>query len=250
MTRSTALALTAALAFLLGAAGALPAHADEATIRKVLAERLPKLPPIDEVRPSPLAGLFEVRYGGSEILYADAKGELVIVGGAMIETKTRADLTERRLDQVLAIDFAKLPLKDAITIVQGKGTRRMAVFVDPNCGYCKQFERDLAGVKDVTIHTFLMPILGPDSTAKSRDIWCTTDPAKSWRRWMLEGVLPSKAPARCNADALERNVAFGRANRINGTPAVFFVDGTRRPGAIPAATIEQLLASAAAPKTR
>jgi thiol:disulfide interchange protein DsbC len=141
--------------------------ADEAALRKNLAERLPNLPKIDEVRPSPIAGLYEVRYNNSEILYSDEKGDYIVTG-SMIDAKTRTDLTEARVEKLLALDFDKLPMKDALVIKQGTGARRMAVFVDPNCGYCKRFERDLASIKDVTIYTFLIPILGPDSTAKTR----------------------------------------------------------------------------------
>ena len=220
----------------------------EAVIRKNLAERLPNLPKIDEVTRTPVAGLYEVRFGGTDILYSDATGEHVFVNGALIETKTRTDLTEARLDKLLAVDFDKLPLKDAMSLRQGNGTRKMAVFVDPNCGYCKRFERDLVAIKDVTIYTFMMPILGPDSTAKSRDIWCAKEPMRAWRDWMLDGVVPPKAGAKCDAAAIERNLAFSRANRITGTPAVFFEDGTRKPGAIPGAEVERLLVAASAKK--
>lgn len=234
------------------AAGALllsfGALAQEAAIRKALAERLPNLPKIDEVTRTPVAGLYEVRFGGTEILYSDATGEHIFVNGALVETKTRTDLTEARLDKLLAIDFDKLPLKDAMLLRQGNGSRKVAVFVDPNCGYCKRFERDLATVKDVTIYTFLIPILGPDSTAKSRDVWCAKEPMRAWRDWMLDGVVPPKAGAKCDTAAIERNLAFSRAHRINGTPAVFFEDGTRKPGAIPAPEIERLLVAASGKK--
>ena len=220
----------------------------EAVIRKNLAERLPNLPKIDEVTRTPVAGLYEVRFGGTDILYSDATGEHVFVNGALIETKTRTDLTEARLDKLLAVDFDKLPLKDAMSMRQGNGTRKMAVFVDPNCGYCKRFERDLVAIKDVTIYTFMMPILGPDSTAKSRDIWCAKEPMRAWRDWMLDGVVPPKAGAKCDTAAIERNLAFSRSNRITGTPAVFFEDGTRKPGAIPGAEVERLLVAASAKK--
>ncbi len=226
---------------------AFGAQAQEAGIRKLLTERLPKLPPIDEISKTPIPGLYEVRYGGTEILYSDEKGEFVIVNGSLVETKTRTDLTEARIDKLLAIDFDQLPLKDAITIRQGKGSRKMAVFVDPNCGYCKRFERDLVAVKDVTLYIFLLPILGPDSTVKSKDIWCGKDPAVGWRAWMIDGVLPAKAGAKCDTAAIDRNLEFGRKHRINGTPAVFFADGTRKPGAIPGDQVEKLLAAAAAP---
>jgi thiol:disulfide interchange protein DsbC len=216
----------------------------QAAIRKALAERIPKMPNIDEISRSPIAGLYEVRYGGTEILYADAAGDHIIVQGAIIETRTRTDLTEQRMEKLLAIDFAQLPLKDAIVIKQGSGARKVAVFVDPNCGYCKRFERDLAAVKDLTVYTFLLPILGPDSTAKSQAIWCAKDGAKAWRAWMLDGVAPDAAKAKCDVAGIDRNLEFGRKHKINGTPAVLFEDGTRKPGAIPGEMLEKLLAQA------
>lgn len=222
--------------------------AQEALIRKNLVERLPKLPKIDEVQRSPIAGLYEVRYGGTEILYTDEKGDYVFVNGSMVDTKTRNDLTAARIDKLLAIDFEQLPIQDAMVIKQGSGARRMAVFVDPNCGYCKRFERDLAGVKDVTIYTFLIPILGPDSNVKARDIWCSKQSSQVWREWMLKGVTPPKAMGACDATALDRNLEFAHAQRITGTPSVFFTDGTRKPGAIPPEAIEKLLVASTAAK--
>jgi thiol:disulfide interchange protein DsbC len=216
----------------------------QAAIRKALTERIPRMPTIDEISRSPIAGLYEVRYNGNEIMYADAAGDHIIVQGAIIETKTRTDLTEQRMEKLLAIDFAQLPLKDAIVIKQGSGTRKVAVFGDPNCGFCKRFERDLAAIKDVTVYTFLLPILGPDSNVKSRDIWCAKDGGKVWRAWMLDGVTPEPAKAGCDTAAIERNLEFGRKHKINGTPAVLFEDGTRKPGAIPGDLLEKLLAQA------
>ncbi len=224
-------------------AAAPPAAASEVAIRKALAERYPRLK-VEEVRRTPMAALWEVRFDGNELLYSDAAGDFIIVNASLIDTRTRTDLTEQRLEKLLEVAWSEMPLKDAFVIRQGSGARKLAVFVDPNCGYCKRFERDLSTIKDVTVYTFLMPILGPDSMAKSRDIWCARDPGAAWRRWMLEGVQPSKAAASCNTEAIERNLAFSRANRISGTPAVFFEDGTRRPGAIPAEQIEAQLVAA------
>jgi thiol:disulfide interchange protein DsbC len=243
--RAWRLAARAALAAAAGAF-ALAAFANEAAIRKNLAERVPNLPPIDEVRATPVAGVFEVRYGGTELLYTDARGEFIFQGH-LIEVRTLANLTEQRIEKLTAVDFDTLPLKDAIVIRQGTGARKLAVFGDPNCGYCKRFERDLMAVKDVTIYSFLLPILGPDSQVKSRNIWCAKDPARAWRQWMVDGVEVPRSMGACDTGALERNLAFGRKHRINGTPAVLFEDGTRRPGAIPAAEVERLLAAAAAP---
>lgn len=230
-------------------AGGAQAQQEAATIRKVLAERLPQLPKIDEVNRTPVPGIWEVRYGGTELLYSDERGDHIFVNGSMIETRTRTDLTEARLDKMLGVSWDKLPLKDAMVTKQGTGARKIAIFEDPNCGYCKRFERDIAALKDVTVYTFLIPILGPDSTAKSRDIWCAKDNAKVWRAWMLEGATPPKNIGNCDTTALDRNLAFARGARINGTPAAFFEDGTRKPGAISGDLIEKLLVAATAKKS-
>ncbi|MBC7939015.1 MAG: DsbC family protein [Chitinophagaceae bacterium] len=221
------------------------ALAQEAAIRKALTERLPNLPKIDEITKSPITGLYEVRFGGTQIMYSDANGDFVLVNAALIDTKTRTDLTEARIDKLSAIDFDKLPVKDAVVITQGTGLRKLAVFGDPNCGYCKRFERDLATLKDVTIYTYLMPILGPDSTVKSRDIWCAKDPAKTWRAWMVDNVVPPKSAAVCDSAAIERNLELSKKHRITGTPALVFENGMRKPGALAAAEVERLLTASA-----
>jgi thiol:disulfide interchange protein DsbC len=223
------------------AAASMGAFAQEATIRKNLTERLPNLPAIDEISKTPMNGLYEVRVNQSEIFYTDAEGNFLIQG-SLIDTQARQDLTAKRLDRLSAIDFKDLPLKDAFTIVRGNGKRQMAVFEDPNCGFCKRFERDLLTIDNVTVHVFLYPILGPDSADKSRNIWCAKDKGKAFMDWMVRNVTP--APAKCDVAALERNVEFGRKYRITGTPASFFVDGSRVPGAVGADKIEQALASA------
>ena len=218
------------------------ALAQEAQIRKNLAERLPNFPKIDEVSKTPVPGLYEVRLG-SDVLYTDEQGNYLIQG-QIIDTRSRSNLTEDRLAKLSAVDFASLPLKDAMVIKQGNGARRVAVFVDPNCGYCKRFERDLVMAKNVTVYAFLYPILGPDSTAKSRDIWCAKDSAKVWRQWMIDGVTPPKTMGNCDDTALQRNVAFGQKHRVQGTPAVIFEDGSRAPGAISLEELERNLAQA------
>ena len=219
------------------------AWAQEAVIRKNLAERLPSLPKIDEISKTPIPGLYEVRLG-QDIVYTDEQGNHLIQGN-LIDTRTRTDLTEARINKLTAIDFDSLPLKDAIAIKQGNGTRRLAVFGDPNCGYCKRIERDLAKLQDVTIYTFLYPILGPDSAAKSKDIWCAADSGKVWRAWMVDGSAPPRSMGKCDTAALERNVALGKKHRVQGTPALVFEDGTRVPGAVSLEQLEKTLAAAA-----
>ena len=221
--------------------GAQFAAAQEAVIRKTIAERLPDFPKIDEISKTPIPGLYELRIG-TDILYSDAQGNHLIEG-SVIDTRTRANLTQARENKLTAIDFAALPLKDAIVWKQGAGTRKIAVFADPNCGYCKKFERDLLQVKDVTVYTFLIPILGGDSPEKSANIWCAKDNMKAWRDWMLDGKAPPRSMGACDAP-IERNLALSRKHKINATPAIIFEDGTRIPGAVGAEQLEkQLVAS-------
>jgi thiol:disulfide interchange protein DsbC len=167
------------------------------------------------------------------------------VQGQIIDTRTRRNLTEARIERLAAIDFAALPLADAVVVRQGAGTRRLVVFADPNCGFCKRFEADLAGIDDVTVYTFLYPVLGPDSAVKARDIWCATDAAKVWRDWMIGGIAPASVAGDCDTGAIERTLALGQAHRLQGTPALVFEDGTRHVGALPAGQVERRLAAAA-----
>jgi thiol:disulfide interchange protein DsbC len=215
-----------------------PAFADEATIRKNIGERVPNFPKIDEVTKTAIPGLYELRVG-TDILYTDEEGNYVIEG-QMIDTKTRANLTEQRIAKLTAIDFKTLSLKDAMVWKQGTGERKLVVFADPNCGYCKKFERDLQSVKDVTVYTFLYPILGGDSPEKSKQIWCAKDNIKVWRDWMIKGTPIAESPA-CDTSALQRNLALGRKHRINGTPGLVYEDGKMQPGAVGAEAVERQL---------
>ena len=213
----------------------------EALIRKNLPARLANFPAIDEVKPAPIAGLYEVRLNGSDIVYTDARGDFLIQG-EIIDVQKRTNLTKDRIDKLSAIDFKSLPFKDSFTIVRGNGKRKMAVFEDPNCGYCKRFEADLKTINNVTVSIFLIPILGEDSVEKSKNIWCSKNRVATWQAWMINHEVP--AAAKCDTSAIDRNLAFAQKYRINGTPAVFFADGTRVPGAMPAQQIEAALAKA------
>jgi thiol:disulfide interchange protein DsbC len=219
---------------------ALVTNAQEATIRKNLAERIPQLKDIDEVSKTPIPGIYELRVNGTDILYTDAQGNYLIEG-ALIDTKQRRDITKERIDKLTAIKFDALPFKDAFTIVRGNGKRKLVIFEDPNCGYCKRFERDLQNVDNVTIHMFLYPILGADSTEKSRAIWCAKDQGKAWLDYMVRDVQPAPAAASCDSAALARNVELGRTFKITGTPTLVFADGNRVPGAVDAKQVEKLL---------
>ena len=235
----TPLRLTAILAML--CLCAQMASAQEAVIRKNIAERLPDFPKIDEINKTPIPGIYELRIG-TDILYSDEQGNHLIEG-SVIETRTRTNLTQARENKLTAIDFSALPLKDAMVWKQGTGARKIAVFADPNCGYCKRFERDLQQVKDVTVYTFLIPILGGDSPQKATDIWCAKDNTRAWRDWMLDAKAPPRSMGQCETP-IARNLALSRKHKITGTPAIVFEDGTRVPGALSAEQLEkQLVAS-------
>jgi thiol:disulfide interchange protein DsbC len=234
MNRTCRVVSGSLLAFALAPA----AFADEAAIRKNISERLPSFPKIDEVTKSAVPGLYELRVG-TDILYTDEQGNYVIEG-QLIETKTRTNLTEQRIAKLTAIDFKSLQLKDAMVWKQGTGERKLVVFADPNCGYCKKFEKDLQAVKDVTVYTFLYPILGGDSPEKAKQIWCAKDNTKAWRDWMLHGTPIADSP-QCDVSALQRNFAFGQQHRIRGTPGLVFEDGRQQAGALSTEQIEKQL---------
>ena len=220
------------------------AWAQEDVIRKNLPARLPQFKQIDEVRKSEIGGLYEVRVDGSEIYYTDAKADFLIEG-SLIDTRSKRNLTEERVEKLTAVKFDSLPLKDAFIVVRGTGERKLAVFEDPNCGYCKRFERDLQKVDNVTIYMFLYPILGADSVEKSKAIWCAKDRVAAWLDWMLRDQSATSAAAGCDATALSRNIELGRKHKINGTPTLLFTNGSRVPGAVDAKKVEQMLAQAA-----
>ncbi len=236
-----------AVLLLLGTCSLTWAQGQEAVIRKNLSERIPQMPKIEEISRTPMAGVFEVRLNTNEIYYSDAEGNFLIQG-SLIDTKSKRNLTEEREAKLNAIDFTSLPLKDAITITRGNGKRKLAVFEDPNCGFCKRFERDLSKVDNVTIYLFLYPILSADSTDKSRAVWCAKDPAQAWVQLMTRDQLPnatnSNTGSACNTAAIERNLNFGRQHKITGTPTLIAQDGSRVPGAISTPQIEKLLADA------
>ncbi|WP_298010844.1 DsbC family protein [uncultured Aquabacterium sp.] len=241
-----------ALALAAGLAAPLPSFAQQPvdlpaaqfnTLRQKLAQRLPDLPPIEGARPAPVPGLIELR-GGGHVFYTDANGEYLIDGN-VLETRSRRNLTEERLDEINKVDVDQLPLKDAVVWKSGNGKRRLIVFTDPNCGYCKRLERELQQVKDVTVYNFVVAILGDDSRQKAEAIWCAKDRTQTWRDWMLNGVTPPRALGACNSP-IQRNGALAQRLRVNGTPAIFFDDGSRVPGAASAATIEQRMLKAQA----
>ncbi len=211
-------------------------------LKQKLSQRLPQLPPIDGARTTTMNGLIEVRAAGN-VFYTDPGGDHLIEG-QLIDVRNQRNLTEERLEELNRVDFAAFPLRDAVVLKLGNGKRRMVVFSDPNCGYCKRLERDIQKLKDVTVYTFMIGILGDDSRAKVDNIWCARDRTQTWLDWMLDGNSPPKALGQCGSPS-QRNLALSQKLRVNGTPAIFFEDGTRIAGAASTATMEQRLAKAA-----
>lgn len=217
----------------------LPALADEASVKKALEAKLGTK--IASVTKSPYLGLYEA-FAEGQIVYTDEK-QTVIIAGTLIDGKTMKNHTADRMQKLMAIKFTDLPLDYAVKQVRGDGKRVLATFEDPNCGYCKKLARDMNKLDNVTIYTFLLPILSPDSLEKSNQIWCSADKAKAWNDWMQDGRAPS-GKGDCDTTAVQKTVELGRRLNINGTPTLFFADGDRIPGAVPIAQIEQKLAHA------
>ncbi|RKP45774.1 DsbC family protein [Pararobbsia silviterrae] len=230
-----AIALLAALPF-------SRANADATTdkLKSILQSRLGSDIQVRDVLKTPMPGIYEVDTD-QQIVYSDANGDYVLTGDLM-DVKNHVDLTDARASELNKIDFSKLPLNDAVKLVKGTGERKIAVFSDPNCPYCHKLEEELKSVDNVTVYTFLFPILSPDSTLKSKSIWCSTDRAKAWTSWMLDHHAPS-APGTCDTTVLSHNLDLGRTLRVTGTPTVFLADGRRLPGAVTADRLEKEMSS-------
>jgi thiol:disulfide interchange protein DsbC len=193
---------------------------------------------ITKVGSTPFAGLYEVQIGG-DILYTNANVDYVLQG-PLIDAKTHRDLTAERLAKLTEVPFESLPLHLAIKQVKGNGERKLAIFEDPNCGYCKMLHKTLAQVDNITVYTLLFPILSPDSETKARDIWCAKDQAATWKNWMVDGKTPPEA--KCNTP-VEEVMTLGRKMLVQGTPAIIFADGSRVNGALPLEALNQKLES-------
>lgn len=234
--------------FLAGVAAALlltagMAQANDADIKNAVSAMFGPNIKVDEVRKAEALGLYEVRVGG-DILYSDEKGRYLILG-SLIEVKTHKNFTEERKNKLSQIKFSDLPLELAVKTVRGNGKRVFATFEDPNCGYCKKLAKDMTGMTDITMYTFLYPILAPDSFEKSKAIWCSADRSKAWAGWMLNGTVGSDTS--CDTP-IDKIIALGQKLGIRGTPTIFLSNGERFPGAVPLDKLEQDLNRVAAAK--
>lgn len=211
----------------------------EQQIRSDLQKKLGSNAKIKSVSPSPIAGVYEVLVG-NEVFYTDTNSKYLIQGD-IIEIATGKNLTEQKQADLNRIKWSELNPANALKAVRGNGSRQLAVFSDPNCGYCKRLDKSLQQLDNVTIYTYLIPILSPDSAQKSKQIWCSADPQKTYIDWMINGITPS-GKSDCTTP-LDKNMAFAKTYGITGTPTIFFTDGSRFPGAAQITDIEKKLSS-------
>lgn len=220
------------------------AYADEAAIRQAVQAQFPEHK-LDSLKKVPFLGLYEVVLG-EDVFYVDEKAEYFFFGH-VVDAKTRNSLTNDRVQEIKAarrVPLDTLPLQYAIKTVKGDGARKLAVYTDPNCPYCKKLEKELLSIDNITIYTLLYPVLN-GSMELSKKIWCAENQIKAWDDFMLRNVAPASKECETPLDAL---VKSGRENRVSGTPTLIFADGSIVGGLIPAAAIEEKLQSAAQAK--
>ena len=217
---------------------ACSANADQTAIKKTLAAQFPGAE-ISSITKTPYAGLYEVLIDG-QIIYTDETAAYVFLG-SVVDTKAKKNITNERMAKLNEVKFDNLPFENAIKYVKGDGSRKLAIFSDPECPFCKKLEQELTKVDNVTIYIFPYPIAGlhPQATAASKAIWCAPDRNAAWQDALLKGVLP-KNDGKCK-NPVDANVAYGNKLRISGTPTLIFSNGQRVPGMVPADKLEKLL---------
>lgn len=231
--------LKAAIAAVVLAAGFAQAGTTQNEIVRNVSPLLNNLP-IEKVTLTDHSGLYEI-ITPRGIVYTDKMGSFVIFGATLVDSKTKANLTEQRLAQLGAFKFSELPLQDAIKTVKGDGKRVMVTFEDPNCGFCKRLMSEINKIDNITVYTFLIPIVSPDSEVKAKAIWCSPERSRTWTQFMSGAAgLPQPGATDCETP-LKRNLALSQKLRINGTPALLFADDTKIPGYRPANEIEAKL---------
>jgi len=221
----------------------LPVLAGEAEIRKALSTVTGDEAKVVSMQKTPYANLYEVVMNTGDIVYADPSGNFIIAGGSIVDIKNHRNITAERSREVNRIKIADLPFNQAFKQVHGNGKRTLVTFEDPNCGYCKKLAKDLKDIKDVTIYTFMIPILAADSADKSRNIWCSADKAKAWNEWMVDGK--PAAEAKCD-NPIRKNAELAHRYRIEGTPTLFFADGNRAGGYMALAELDKAINDAEA----
>ena len=214
------------------------------TLLETLQKRYPDVK-LEGAQPTPIPGVYEV-FAGGRVVYTDATGDYMILG-KLVDTRTRHDLSAEHLDDHNSIDFQKLPFDRAIKFVRGNGSRKLAIFEDPDCPFCQQMEKDMANITDVTIYVFLYPLenVHPNATAHAHAIWCSADRAAAWTGYVTDHKAPSGTT--CKDDPVNDLQTLGTNLRVSSTPTLFFESGRRVGGALDANTLQQLLATGGKP---
>jgi len=218
----------------------LTAQADEADVRKAFQVKFPAMK-IESITRMPFQGLYEVIFDG-QIVYTDEKLSYLMSGNLFdLRGQQERNLTSARRDQVAAGALLKAQA-NAIKRVRGNGKRVVYTFEDPNCGYCKELQKELNKMTDIVVYTFLLPILSPDSVEKAKAVWCSKDRAKAWDDLMNKATLSANAVKTC-ATPLEENQLLAQRFGVRGTPAVYLANGQQVGGFLPADKLEQALAA-------
>ena len=198
-------------------------------VKTALEKNHTDMPKIKEVTTTPIPNLYEVLLDTNELFYTDAKGENFVFGEMMqIKNGERINLRQEKVDKLFAFDFKSLNFKNAITQKKGNGKNVLVTFEDPNCGFCKKLHGELDKLTDVTIHTFMIPILDPKSVEATNAIWCSKDKLKAWNNYMSKNEMPvvdAKILEKCNTTAITQNLEFASKHNIKGTPGIFFANG-------------------------
>lgn len=214
--------------------------ADEMAVKKAVQKRFPDID-LDSLTKTRYDGLYEAVMGGNQVFYTDKSASYILIG-SLIDAKTQRNLTETRIRELMQVKFETLPLEAAIKQVKGNGSRKLAVFSDPDCPYCKKLDAELGKVTDVTIYTFFYPIasLHPQAMDKVKAVWCAADRVKAWEDLVQKGTVPQTG-TKCDTTPLTKVAELGAKLKVNGTPTIIFADGFRVPGMVPAAQLEKLL---------
>lgn len=231
---------------MLGAAAVFSASADEAAVRRMVEDKLRGGGTIAGIAKAPWGELYEVAVhgpDGPQIFYVDSAATVILAGPA-IDAKSGRNLTEERQRKLGVVKWDSLPFKWAIITKQGDGRRKIAVFSDPNCPYCKTFEEHLAEIENLTVYIFPYAVISPKSGQQAKSVWCSKDRAKAWNDLMFRRIEPQAAPD-CDTP-IEELVQLGRRLGANATPTWFLQNGERYSGALPLRDLRRMIDGAAA----